>query len=257
MRSSKTRLLPMDLVQAGIPETLHLDNAPEFHAESLTRAAQEYGIRLEYRPVRRPHFGGHIERLIGTTMGAVHLLPGTTFSNVADKGDYPSEKQPINPTEFFFDFLPDERRLIRRDGIRLFNIHYWDNYLSPLAGRSQQPVIVKYDPRNLSRIYLRDDGGHYWPIPYRDLALPPISLWEHREAMKRLRQDGRQTVDERLIFSTILEQRKLVERARRTSRQRRAVERIRPLVTSTANSASAEAPGEVSEITPYPVEEWS
>jgi len=26
---------------------------------------------------RAPHFGGHIERLIGTMMGAVHLLPGT------------------------------------------------------------------------------------------------------------------------------------------------------------------------------------
>jgi putative transposase len=292
---------------AGLPEALHLDNAPEFHAESLTRAAQEYGIRLEYRPLGRPHFGGHIERLIGTTMGAVHLLPGTTFSNVADKGDYPSEKsavltlaelevfialqiagvyhqsvhsslqrspmqawnetltkrsrpvrQPINPMEFFFDFLPDERRLVRRDGIRLFNIHYWDNYLSPLAGRSEEPLVVKYDPRNLSRIYLRDDAGHYWPIPYRDLALPPISLWEHREAMKRLRQDGRRAVDERLIFSTILEQRKLVDAARRTARQRRAVERIRPLVSSTTNPASVTSQVEqASEITPFPVEEWS
>ena len=291
---------------AGLPEALHLDNAPEFHAESLTRAAQEYGIRLEYRPLGRPHFGGHIERLIGTTMGAVHLLPGTTFSNVADKGDYPSEKtavltlaelenfialqiagvyhqsvhsalhrspiqawnekitersrplrQPINPLEFFYDFLPDERRLIRRDGIRLFNIHYWDNYLSPLAGRSQQPQVVKYDPRNLSRIYLRDDAGHYWPIPYRDLALPPISLWEHREAMKRLMQAGRRAVDERLIFSTILEQRKLVASARRTARQRRAVERIRPLVSSTVNTATEATQAEVTEITPFHVEEWS
>jgi hypothetical protein len=33
----------------------------------------------------RPHFGGHIERLIGTVMGAVHLLPGTTFANVTKK----------------------------------------------------------------------------------------------------------------------------------------------------------------------------
>jgi putative transposase len=48
--------------------------------------AQEYGIRIDYRPPGTPHFGGHIERLIGTTMGAVHLLPGTTFSNVAEKG---------------------------------------------------------------------------------------------------------------------------------------------------------------------------
>ena len=34
-----------------------------------------------WRPPGTPHFGGHIERLIGTQMGAVHLLPGTTFSN--------------------------------------------------------------------------------------------------------------------------------------------------------------------------------
>jgi putative transposase len=133
----------------------------------------------------------------------------------------------------------------------------WDNYLSPLAGRSQEPQVVKYDPRNLSRIYLRDEAGHYWPIPYRDLALPPISLWEQREAMKRLMQAGRRAVDERLIFSTILEQRKLVASARRTARQRRAVERIRPQVSSTANPATEATQAEVTEITPFHVEEWS
>ncbi len=37
--------------------------------------------------MRTPHYGGHIERLIGTVMGKVHLLPGTTFSNVQEKGD--------------------------------------------------------------------------------------------------------------------------------------------------------------------------
>jgi hypothetical protein len=25
--------------------------------------------RLIYRPIARPHFGGHVERLVGTTMG--------------------------------------------------------------------------------------------------------------------------------------------------------------------------------------------
>jgi putative transposase len=76
----------------GLPELLQLDNAPEFHSRALVRGAQEYGIRIDYRPPGTPHFGGHIERLIGTTMGAVHILPGSTFSNVAEKGDYPSEK---------------------------------------------------------------------------------------------------------------------------------------------------------------------
>ena len=37
-----------------------------------------------------PHFGGHIERLIGTAMGAVQLLPGSTFSDPADRGSYKS-----------------------------------------------------------------------------------------------------------------------------------------------------------------------
>ena len=79
----------------GLPELLQLDNAAEFHSRALVRGAQEYGIRIDYRPPGTPHFGGHIERLIGTTMGAVHLLPGTTFSNVAEKGAYPSEKASV------------------------------------------------------------------------------------------------------------------------------------------------------------------
>jgi putative transposase len=76
----------------GIPERLHLDNAKEFRSEALKRGCQEYGIDIDYRPVRTPHYGGHIERLIGTMMGKVHLLPGTTFSDIRVKGDLDPEK---------------------------------------------------------------------------------------------------------------------------------------------------------------------
>jgi putative transposase len=84
------RKLDVPWSMAGIPDLLHLDNAPEFDSELLCRGAQEYGMEIEHR--RKPHFGGHIERFIGTMMGAVHVLPGTTFSNVAEKGDYCPEK---------------------------------------------------------------------------------------------------------------------------------------------------------------------
>ena len=50
----------------GIPERLHLDNAREFRSEALKRGCEQYGIAIDYRPVRTPHYGGHIERLIGT-----------------------------------------------------------------------------------------------------------------------------------------------------------------------------------------------
>ena len=41
----------------GMPRLLHLDNASEFHSETLARAPQQHGIRLEFRPIAEPHFG--------------------------------------------------------------------------------------------------------------------------------------------------------------------------------------------------------
>ena len=69
-----------------MPGTLHMDNAREFHSQSVRRGCDEYGIKKKFRPIARPHFGGHIERLIGTLMGRVHLLPGTTSSSIAARG---------------------------------------------------------------------------------------------------------------------------------------------------------------------------
>jgi putative transposase len=66
-----------------------------------------------------------------------------------------------------------------------------------------QKMIVRYDPRDLSRIYLLGPDGHYYDLSYRDLRRPPISLWEHRLALKRLREEGCANVDESAIFRTI------------------------------------------------------
>jgi hypothetical protein len=35
-----------------------------------------------------------------------------------------------------------------------------------------QRFAVKYDPRDLSRVYWRDEKGDYWSIPYRDHRRP-------------------------------------------------------------------------------------
>ena len=79
----------------GLPGTLHLDNAREFRARALRLGCQQHGIHIEHRPPATPRFGGHIERLMGTLMGRVHALPGSTFSNVAERGDYPSERKAV------------------------------------------------------------------------------------------------------------------------------------------------------------------
>src|SRR5260370_38334829 len=83
----------------GLMSRLHLDNAKEFHSEALRRGCEQYGIAVDYRPVRTPHYGGHIERLIGTMMGKGHFLPGTTFSRRADQGDFNLQHSPARTPE--------------------------------------------------------------------------------------------------------------------------------------------------------------
>lgn len=76
----------------GIPEKIHVDNGSDFRSNSLSQSCALHGIMLEFRPLARPEYGGHIERLIGNLMENVHKLPGTTFSNIQKKDGYDSEK---------------------------------------------------------------------------------------------------------------------------------------------------------------------
>ena len=301
------RELPnVDWPVAGIPRGIHLDNAKEFHSEALLRGGQQYSIQIEHRPPAQPHFGGHIERLVGTMMGAVHLLPGTTFSDVPQKGAYHSEahaaltlpelerwltlqiagvyhrtvhsqlektpqeawcegvakrKQPVrhpaSNDEFFLDFLPAVPRLVRKRWHPFHKIRYWASILSSWAGRLQQPLLVKYDPRNLSRLYVRDPNGQHWPVPYSDLGQPPVALWELLEARRRLLEQGAQSPSERVIFDSILAQRRIVKTAASTCRDRRRQERsatvLAPLAPPEEQPQKNNQPVDVK---PYPVEDW-
>ena len=77
---------------AGLPDTVHVDNGADFRSRAFKRGCQDAGIAIEWRPPGEPRFGGHIERLIGTQMGRLHLLPGTTFSNEQELGEYDSKR---------------------------------------------------------------------------------------------------------------------------------------------------------------------
>lgn len=77
----------------GFPKSLHMDNAKEFRGLMLQRACAEYGVDIDWRPVAQPHFGGHVERLLGTASKEIHMLPGTTFSNPRQRGEYDSERK--------------------------------------------------------------------------------------------------------------------------------------------------------------------
>lgn len=83
-----------DWLAYGIPFTLVVDNGKEFIGRDLDDACQLLGIVLERMPVKTPQFKAAVERMLGTiNTGVLHTLPGTTFSNFGQRGDYNSLKQ--------------------------------------------------------------------------------------------------------------------------------------------------------------------
>nr|WP_288782477.1 transposase family protein [uncultured Kocuria sp.] len=260
---------------SGKPKELYVDNAAEFKSEALTRGCEQHGIDLGYRPLGRPHYGGIVERVIGTAMREVHELPGTTFSNPSERGRYDSGKMATltlselekwltlavaayhgtlhstlgqtparrwaegfevagspttsNPTAFLVDFLPVIRRKLTRTGFVIDHVRYFANVLKPWIARREklERFIIRRDPRDISRIWVLDpEGEEYVEVPYRTLSNPAVSVWEHRQALARLRERGAAQVDEAALFRMIEQMRHISETAEKTTkRTRRAAER--------------------------------
>jgi putative transposase len=99
------------------------------------------------------------------------------------------------------NFLPFEKRLIRRTGIQLWDIHYWAAGLDEWVATPKKREIF-YDPRDISVVYLRGpDGSVLEAHPTRD-DIPKVSLAEWRHERARQRAGGspkaRQEYDEGL-----------------------------------------------------------
>lgn len=276
----------------GIMDTVHADNAKEFRGSMLHKACEEYRIDLHWRPVTRPHFGGHIERLLGTLNHEIHTLPGSTFSNPVAKGAYDAEQHAamtlseferwlsiliveiyhqrlhselgitplqkyeagifgsdtrpgrglperlLDETELRLNFMPYTERTVQPHGLVIDEIQYYDDVLKPWihsidptdsTGKRKRKFIVRRDPRDISRVYFYDpELKQYFEIPYRNTAHPPISIWELREVRRKLKEEGRKSVNEDLIFDAYNRLRVLeAEAIQETKKARRAAQRRR------------------------------
>jgi putative transposase len=263
------REIEADWPVAGLPEKLHADNGKDSRSSAFVRACRNEGITPIWRIPAAPHYGGHIERLIGTMMGRVHFWPGSTFSNPAERGSidpkpmsvmtfrefecvlgweiagrYNQEihrtllrppiavwrehetdthfRMPKDRMAFWVSFLPEEHRKLRPDGIWLHGIPYWSNTLSSSVGRTDKHLLVKYDPRDVSRIFAQCPNGHFVEARTRNLAFPAISLHEWQIANTKKRQKGRGERNTDQLHKTALAQRKLVDGAIRKTAEARA-----------------------------------
>lgn len=255
---------------AGLPESIHIDNGSDFRSKAFIRGCRNEGVNIIWRPPGEPHYGGHIERLIGTMMGRMHLLPGTSFGNPIQRGRYDSKKRsamslrelecylgweiaggyherihralsrsplavwrdleaqvhfrmPHDRMAFWVSFLPEERRRLRPDGIWLHGLPYWSNVLSADVGRANRDLLVKYDPRDISRIFVQRPSGRFVEARTRDLAFPSISLreWNQRQTEKRARARAERNPNQWL--ATAQAKRRIVDEAiQKTAKARRS-----------------------------------
>jgi len=185
----------------------------------------------------------------------LHMTPFAAWARALGKRPVPS---PEYPEKFVLDFLPVISRKIGRSGFQMFHIRYWDPLLSHLFTESQR-LFVRYDPRNLAKVWVPiPDRGEYLAVPYADLRRPPISQSEQEAAMREIQSGGRRTANEDAIFSTIELQRKLIDRARLSTKARRTRARrpVEPPGESTPVPSSDTIDYSKPAI-PYPSETWS
>ena len=75
----------------GFFKRLHADHAGSHRAEVFRSACHAFGIDPDIRPRGPAHFGGHIERLIGTMCEKMLLLPGATGGDVTKRDGHDVE----------------------------------------------------------------------------------------------------------------------------------------------------------------------
>ncbi len=176
LRSAGLSNHDLDWPCTGGPEGLLTDNAKDFHAKALKRGCSEHGIDLQFRPVGKPRWGGVIERLIGTFMGRLRLLPGATQRDVRARGDHDVEKDSCMTLAAFRQWLLLEvTTQYHQRPHRTLGMPPLDAWHQATAGRSNGPVAIHekdalrlftdflpFEMKPIRRIGIERKGITYW-----------------------------------------------------------------------------------------------
>ena len=271
----------------GFMDTLHADNGADFRAEALREACRINEIDLQWRPVKKTNYGGHIERLIGTLMKKVHEIPGTTFSNIQERFEYDSEgnacmtfhelehwlatfitkiyhkqkhstlgmspedkweegvfgtsskkgiglpPRPTNTETLFIDFLPLQKRKIRKTGVHINSLQYYDFVLRSFIGEKDpkngkaKEYIFRINPNDISYIWFYDEKSKlYYKISLANRAIPSMRLSEYNSIKAKLTPLQKSSAMDAQIIRAHEELRKIVETSvKKTKKVRRLEEK--------------------------------
>lgn len=155
----------------GLMECVHCDHGREFQGKMLRKAGEQYGIQLAFRPVKRPWYGGHIERLLGTFVKEIHTLAGTTFSNPVERGTYDSEGKAIFTLSEFeawlTRFIVEVYHQRVHAALGMPPIRRYEQAMAGAGPRCPESRRLKldflpYEERSVQRYGIALDGVHYY-----------------------------------------------------------------------------------------------
>lgn len=154
---------------------------------------------------------------------------------------------PPNPERLKIDFLPTEERTIQNYGVQIDLVTYYDevfnrwiNAPEPDNPKEKRKFIFRIDPRHISKIWFFDpEAKEYFEIPYRNTSYPDVSRLEFQEAHRALKLQGRENIDEDMIFESIKRNRERVEQA---EAQTRSAKRSGPKKAATAAKTAKAQP---------------
>jgi putative transposase len=87
-----------------------------------------------------------------------------------------------DPARVLLAFMPGSERRVSPQGVSMFALDYYSPWLGGLVPQRDRlgRLEVRYDPRDISHIYIRDpETREFRPVERRDGSLAPMTLWEH------------------------------------------------------------------------------
>lgn len=152
---------------------VHADNAREFKGAVLKRACAQYNIVLEMRPLKQPHYGGHVERLMGTAANEIRNLPGTTFSSPAARKGYDSEREAAMTLDEFeaylIDFIVNVYHKRFHSGIGTSPIRQWEIGIVGDEAAGVTPMGLPAVPSDPARVRLDF-------MPFKERTVQPYGI---------------------------------------------------------------------------------
>jgi len=209
----------------GKPACILVDNGKDLRSKAFQRGCEQHGIELNWRPVAEPHYGAHIERLMGTFMRRVHTLPGTTFSNVKHRGNYPSERKACLTLADFRAWLVEQichgYHVRHHRGVGMPPLVAWERsfqdddgcYTLPLAPMDRATVRRDFYPfeyRRMQRTGVQFAGSRYWHPDLAPLIHPErrVCVHYHPDDLSRV---WVRSEDNILVEATVVAGRRLRE----------------------------------------------